>query len=107
VTYGGFLLVFLVVPIAILGLALRRRMVRRWGWSVFGLTLVAVVYTGPWDHFIISQGVLGYPPGRVWGPTIGLVPLEEYGFFVLQVVLTSLIVLALRPAAKARGREGA
>jgi len=56
---------------------------------------LAVVYTGPWDHFIIEQGVWSYPPGRVIGPTIGNVPIEEYCFFLLQVTFTGLVLLAL------------
>lgn len=57
--------------------------------------VLAVTYTGPWDHFIIEQGVWSYPPGRIIGPTIGNVPLEEYCFMVLQVAFTGLVLLAL------------
>ena len=59
--------------------------------------LLAVTYTGPWDHYIIEQGVWSYPPGRIIGPTIGNVPLEEYCFMILQVTLTALVLLALQP----------
>ncbi len=33
-TYGAFLLLFLVLPILALAVALRRRMTRAWRWSV-------------------------------------------------------------------------
>ena len=99
-TYAGFLLVFLVVPIVGLAVWLRRRMTRTWLLGVGVLWVVAVTYTGPWDHFIIEQGVWSYPPGRIIGPTIGNVPLEEYCFMVLQVTLTGLVLLALQPREK-------
>jgi lycopene cyclase domain-containing protein len=98
VTYGGFLLAFVVPPIVALvaWLALRRQGSRRLLAALAITATIAVVYTGPWDHFIISQGVWSYPEGRVIGPTIGLVPVEEYAFFVLQVLLTGLLTFALR-----------
>ncbi len=100
-TYGAFLAVFLLLPCAGLAVALRRRMAAPWAWSVLAVVVVAVLYTAPWDSYIISQGVWSYPPGRVLGLTLGLVPLEEYAFFVLQVLLTGLVLLAFtgRPAA--------
>ena len=110
-TYGAFLLLFLVLPILALAVALRRRMTRAWRWSVGAVALIAVLYTTPWDNFIVAQGVWSYPPDRVLGVTLGLVPLEEYVFFVLQVLLTGLVLLALtgRPVAPlppAAGSDG-
>ncbi len=93
-TYGMFLLVFLVPPIVVLAVAFRKRITRLWSISVLGLMALALLYTGPWDHFIIAQGVWSYPPGAVLGPRIGLVPLEEYTFYLLQVLLTSLVLMA-------------
>jgi lycopene cyclase domain-containing protein len=93
-TYAQFLLVCVVPPIVVLAIWLRRRMSRRWALGVAAVCALAVAYTGPWDHFIIEQGVWSYPPGRVLGPTIGNVPVEEYAFFLLQVTLTSLGLLA-------------
>ncbi len=100
-TYGMFLALFLVLPCAGLAVALRRKMTPAWAWSVAAVALVATLYTAPWDNYIIAQGVWSYPPGSVLGVTVGLVPLEEHGFFVLQVLLTGLVLLAFtgRPAA--------
>lgn len=59
-----------------------------------GLGLIAgmaLVYTTPWDNYLIYRGVWSYYPDRVseaW--RIGYVPLEEYCFFLLQPILTSL-----------------
>jgi lycopene beta-cyclase len=111
-TYAGFLLLFLVPPILVLALLARRRITSRWSWGVLAVMGLAVIYTGPWDHFIIEQGVWSYPPGRVLGPAIGNVPIEEYAFFLLQVLLTGLVLLMLTeqtaaprpPESKARVR---
>jgi lycopene beta-cyclase len=97
-TYAAFLAVFLVPPIALL--ALLHRPGRRLLAAIGLTTLMAVVYTGPWDAAIIAEGVWSYPPGRIVGPTIGGVPLEEYAFFVLQAAMTGLLTalcLAKRP----------
>jgi lycopene cyclase domain-containing protein len=92
-TYGQFLAVMLVPPALVL-LALGtigRRFNRRLGWALLVTSILAVLYTAPWDNFLIAQSVWSYPPGRVLGPTLGLVPLEEYTFFVLQVILVGLV----------------
>ncbi len=53
------------------------------------LAVVAVLYTTPWDNHLIAVGVWGYAEGavlfRVWEA-----PIEEYLFFVLQPLVTSL-----------------
>jgi lycopene beta-cyclase len=95
VSYGHFLLIFLVVPIGVLGLLLRRHLTRRDLGAVSLMSLVALVYSTPWDNWIVAQGVWTYDPARVIGVLIGWVPLEEYLFFMLQPVLSGLIVLAL------------
>lgn len=88
-TYAAFLAVFLVPPIALLALLHQPR--RRLLAAIGATALLAVVYTGPWDAAIIAEGVWSYPPGRVIGPTIGGVPIEEYAFFVLQTAMTGLL----------------
>lgn len=55
---------------------------------------VALVYTTPWDNYLVARGIWGYPEGRVWF-TIGFVPIEEYLFFVLQTTLTGLVLFAM------------
>jgi lycopene beta-cyclase len=95
VSYGQFLLVFLVVPIVALAFLLRRHLSWRYARTVLTMALIAFVYTTPWDNWIIALGVWGYDPSLVWGVVIGWVPLEEYLFFLLQPMLGGLIVLAL------------
>lgn len=96
VTYGHFLLVFLCVPIVVLGVILRRHLTGQYVRIVGSLALIAVAYTTPWDNFIVANGVWTYDPARVWGIILGYVPLEEYLFFVLQPALAGLVLLALR-----------
>lgn len=52
------------------------------------VTLVAVIYTTPWDNYLISQGVWGYGDGQTFAH-LGLAPVGEYVFFVLQPLLTA------------------
>ena len=46
------------------------------------MALVALVYTTPWDNYLIMRGVWTYPTGGVVG-VLGYVPIEEYFFMVL------------------------
>jgi lycopene cyclase domain-containing protein len=65
-------------------------------WLVIAiLTGIAVIYTTPWDNYLVATGVWWYDPALVTGITLGWVPLEEYAFFVLQPVLTGLWLLFL------------
>jgi lycopene beta-cyclase len=123
-TYLGFLSLFLVLPILILGgLLLRDQRLGRklpaalQGWSaplVLALLIaIAVVYTTPWDNHLVATSVWWYNPQLVTGITFGWVPLEEYLFFALEPVAVGLWMLLLarhlpapaettRPAVKAR-----
>ncbi len=105
-TYWGFLLRFIVVPIVLLGVVAWNDARRRGelpahlggapAWAIITVhVVVAVAYTTPWDNFLVATGVWWYDEGLVSGPTIGWVPIEEYAFFVLQSVLVGLLLLAL------------
>ncbi len=94
-TYLEFLFIFLGGPIA-LSLVVWRRTAQYVPWIVLAaLALMALLYTGPWDNAIIAAGVWTYPTRRVLGPAIGLVPIEEYAFYVLQVLLTGVVTTVL------------
>jgi lycopene beta-cyclase len=108
-TYFGFLLRFLVIPILILFWLIWRDRRRaaipdyRPAWITLGtLILIAVVYTTPWDNYLVATGVWDYDPTLVTGITLGWVPLEEYTFFILQPILTGLWTLYL--ASRLSGR---
>ena len=105
-TYFAFLFKFLGPPLVILGLltwwdARRgRRMpaaLNSWPtWLVIaGHIIVAVLYTTPWDNYLVATRVWWYEPELVSGLIIGWVPIEEYIFFVLQTLMTSLWLIWL------------
>jgi lycopene beta-cyclase len=88
-TYLGFHLVFLLPPLLLLAPAVPRavsRFGRRAAWTLPAISLIALVYTTPWDNYLVYSGVWWYGSDRVLG-TIGYVPVEEYMFFVLQPLL--------------------
>jgi lycopene cyclase domain-containing protein len=97
-TYFGFLIRFLVIPLiiflAITGLEIRQRLFFRTPravWLALGLhVLLAVVYTTPWDNYLVASKVWSYTPFLVSGLMIGWVPVEEYTFFILETLLTGL-----------------
>lgn len=95
-TYPLFLLIFLGMPIFILGIVLHREWRRRWWLTAAAFTIVlALIYTTPWDNLLVATRVWYYDPARVWNIILGWVPLEEYLFFVLQTILTGLVVAGL------------
>lgn len=65
------------------------------GWSLLAHVAVAVIYTTPWDNYLVATGVWTYREGLVAGITLGWVPLEEYLFFVVQSLVTGLWVIWL------------
>ena len=56
--------------------------------AVLLLVAVALVWTAPWDEHLVRTGVWSYGPDRVLA-TVGSVPVEEYAFVVLLVVLVA------------------
>ena len=105
-TYFGFLAIFLGIPIAILGALLWRdqRRGRELPLSLQSVpaavvvlvhVVLAVLYTTPWDNYLVATGVWWYEPALVTGITLGWVPIEEYTFFVVQTILASLWLLFL------------
>ncbi|MCO6452107.1 MAG: lycopene cyclase domain-containing protein [Caldilineales bacterium] len=103
-TYFGFLAIFLGIPLLFMAALTWRDMrqgrslpvylqgISPW-MTLFILIVVAVLYTTPWDNYLVATGVWFYDPALVTGITIGWVPIEEYTFFVLQTLLTGLMLL--------------
>jgi len=105
-TYFGFLAIFVGIPLAIMALLtwLDHRQERRLpksltllpaGWALTALVLIALIYTTPWDNYLVATQVWWYDPTLVTGLTLGWVPIEEYSFFVLQTILAGLWLLWL------------
>jgi lycopene cyclase domain-containing protein len=105
-TYFGFILRFLAIPIVILALITyldHRRgkrlpeRLRYWpAWAVILAHMaIALLYTTPWDNYLVATRVWWYDPELVTGITIGWVPIEEYTFFLVQPLLAGLWFLFL------------
>lgn len=106
-TYFGILALFLLPPLAVL-LVWVPRDVWRWllrrgtpvNWEPYLYILInialALIYTTPWDNYLVATGVWWYDPRLVTGVTIGWVPIEEYTFFILQTAVTGLWALAVQ-----------
>ena len=94
-TYLTFHLVFILPPIVALGVAARGLLRgRRTALAVLGVPVLALLWTTPWDNYLVWRGVWDYGPDRVVA-TLGYVPVEEYLFFLLQPLLTGLWLLIL------------
>jgi lycopene cyclase domain-containing protein len=105
-SYFGFLAIFLGIPIILLSLLTIVDYQRgKWSpaslsafpaWKVMlALCLVAFVYTSPWDNYLVATRVWWYDINLVSGIVFGWVPIEEYTFFILQPIMTSLLFLLL------------
>ena len=95
-TYLAFHAAFILPPIVLLAfVAARLDSIRRRDIGiVFLLCGIALVYTTPWDNYLIYKNVWSYGADRVVG-TIGYVPVEEYLFFVFQPLLSGLWLLCI------------
>ena len=106
-TYLQFHLVFLGLPLLALAVAAARgvtllgprtatpavrlagRAVDARALGVLVMAVLALVYTTPWDSYLIQRGAWRYGEGTVLARLFA-VPLGEYLFFVAQTVLTAL-----------------
>ncbi|WP_276251702.1 lycopene cyclase domain-containing protein [Haloarcula rara] len=91
VGYLVFHAVAIVPVIAALASVTRYRLASRRDVLTGTLVLagLALVYTTPWDGYLIGRGVWWYGDGAVF-VRFGAVPLGEYLFFVLQPLLVGL-----------------
>jgi len=95
--YVAFHFVFVLPAIAVLGIAVHRRPSSNAVAGIGLLAVIAVVYTTPWDNYLVARGVWHYGAGTVTA-RIGHAPVGEYAFILLQPVLTGLWLHALGPA---------
>lgn len=100
-TYFGFLARFLMIPILVFLFITywdnkNNRHIHgfrngRAVWAAIGVhILLAVIYTTPWDNYLVATGVWYYNPELVTGLVLGYVPIEEYTFFVVETILSGL-----------------
>lgn len=95
-TYARFHLIFTIPALIIAGIAASAR----GGFTYIRLAtltiLLAVVYAAatPWDAYLVRNGVWGYSSKPVLGTFLD-VPYEEYFFFGIQTLITSLVYFAI------------
>ena len=94
-TYAEFLLLFLLLPLGILAASLRKRLLDRRYLIIVGvLTLVALLYMAPWDHFAANWGLWSWTNNRTWGLRWWAIPPEEYLFCMLEALLAITLTFA-------------
>ena len=101
-TYFAFLIIFLVIPLAVLAAVLRRRLLeRRYLYGAAALVVISLLYMAPWDHIAAVWGLWTWTPGRTFGPRWWSVPPEEFAFCALEALLAVTVVHAIlsRPRA--------
>ena len=95
-TYAGFLLLFLLLPLPLLVAILRKRLLdRRYLTVVSILTLIALLYMAPWDHFAAMWGLWSWTTNRTWGLRWWAIPPEEYLFCILEALLAITLTFAV------------
>lgn len=94
-TYSLFLILFVILPTVVLFFLMRRTIRWRHVGLLAILATIAVVYTTPWDNYLVATGVWYYDPKLVMGITLGYVPIEEYTFFILQTFMSGMFALLL------------
>jgi lycopene cyclase domain-containing protein len=95
-TYAGFLLLFLLIPLGILVGFLRERLLDRRYLTIAGiLTLVALIYMAPWDHFAAIWGLWSWRNSHSWGIRWWAIPPEEYLFCALEALLAITLTFAI------------
>lgn len=90
-TYSLFVALFLLLPLIVLVVLLHRQLARARLGALAVMAAIALIYTTPWDNYLVASGAWTYDPARVWGLTLGWVPLEEYLFFVLQPLMVGML----------------
>jgi len=88
-TFGRFLL-FLLVPILWLAWRERRTLTPPYLLTVLGVAFGSVLYTAPWDNWLIVHHVWWFDWNRCWGLAVGALPVEELLFYVLIITLAGL-----------------
>jgi lycopene cyclase domain-containing protein len=82
-------------PLAALLYLLRRKLSRLTWIGLLGMVVAALVYTSPWDNYLVATKVWFYDPRAVLNIILGYLPLEEYLFIILQTLLVGLFAVWL------------
>ncbi|CAD6967149.1 unnamed protein product [Tilletia controversa] len=93
-TYRVFHLYFTIPPTIVLALLARPFLTQLERLKLILLPLVAFVWTTAWDSELIRMRAWGYPRACVLG-TVWRTPVEEYFFFLIQSVMSTLFTTLL------------
>jgi 15-cis-phytoene synthase/lycopene beta-cyclase len=92
-TYTLILLIFGMIPLAILW-GVRPRLVRQhWG-SLAVIVVLILMVSIPWEMVSVNQ-IWFYSPRVILGPRILNIPVEELAFFVIYGLLVGTVALWL------------
>ena len=108
-SYFLFLFLFVILPALAILAVLRFRLAKTEALLIGLHSLIALIYTTPWDNYLVANRIWWYDPDLVTGIVIGWVPIEEYTFFIVQPVLSGAwLVLLMRrmKTASAEVRRG-
>ena len=95
-TYAGFLLIFLVIPLLFLWLLLRQHLREKGYWLLMALLPpLSLAFMAPWDHVAVVWGLWSWTTPQTWGIRLWQIPLEEYLFCVLETMLAITLTYAL------------
>ena len=110
-TYSQFHLVFnLPALVVLLWLTRRRLRATHWKWIAV-LCAIVFVATTPWDNWAVHRRIWDFDWRRVTPVAVPLggvtwrLPLEEYGFFLMETVLVALFTLFFLPKPPGDGRK--
>lgn len=96
-TYAEFLLIFLV-PWIVLEFYFFNKYYKDESSitfkGLFFLCAMAMIYTTPWDNYLVKNKIWWYGEDKVLG-VIGYVPVEEYTFFILQTIMSGMFLFFL------------
>ncbi|MFF1634843.1 lycopene cyclase domain-containing protein [Leifsonia sp. NPDC058248] len=104
-TYLLLSLAFLIVAAVVLFFALatapdRRRIARRWWLPVLIAAVISLVLTAVFDNLMIRSGLMTYEAGRIAGAHLGLVPLEDFAYPVVALLLLPALWMLFRRRAR-------
>lgn len=93
-SYRSFHLVWTLPLCAVLYLVARPFLTKLDRAKLILLPIIALVWTTPWDNLIVKNRAWFYHRHCIWF-TIGYVPIEEYFFFVIQSLISTLWCILL------------
>ena len=88
--YFEFLILFTVIPSALLIYLLRNYLQKTFVYCLLTVSLIAFIATSAWDNYAVYSGIWMFPKEKTLGIYLYYVPVEEYLFFFLQTYATGL-----------------